>query len=110
MGWVGRGGGGQRESRGLLRLARSGAACSCRRPGVAGKPAPPPPPCARPHPPQSAARVQVTALGAQGASTSGGDWDDKPAAEPWSEQEQHKKAGPWGGSGGGWPGSAGLWA
>ena len=47
------------------------------------------------HCPQSAARVQVTALGAGGkaaaGSGGGGDWDDKPASEPWSEQEQHKK-------------------
>lgn len=41
---------------------------------------------------QSAARVQVTALGKGAAgAAAGGDWDDKPATEPWSEQEQHKK-------------------
>lgn len=41
---------------------------------------------------QTAARVQVTALGKGAAAGGAGDWDDKPASESWSEQEQHKKA------------------
>ena len=45
---------------------------------------------------QLAGRVQVTSLGAggkaaAGGSGGGGDWDEKPASEPWCEQEQHKK-------------------
>lgn len=36
--------------------------------------------------------MQVTALGKGAAgAAAGGDWDYKPATEPWSEQEQHKK-------------------
>lgn len=41
---------------------------------------------------QTAARVQVTAVGKGAAAGGTGDWDDKPASEPWCEQEQHRKA------------------
>lgn len=49
--------------------------------------------------------IKVTALGKGGAgAAAGGDWDDKPASEPWSEQEQHKKVLAKGRPDDGWPG------
>lgn len=40
--------------------------------------------------------MQVTALGkGAAAAAAGGEWDDKPPSEPWSEQEQHKKVHWW---------------
>ncbi|KAI7839831.1 hypothetical protein COHA_006451 [Chlorella ohadii] len=54
---------------------------------------------------ESAARVQVTALGKGAAgAAAGADWDYKPATEPWSEQEQHKKVLAKGRPDDGWPG------
>ncbi|PRW58076.1 ubiquitin domain-containing UBFD1-like [Chlorella sorokiniana] len=49
--------------------------------------------------------IKVTALG-KGTTgvAAGGDWDDKPASEPWSEQDQHKKVLAKGRPDDGWPG------
>lgn len=60
----------------------------------------------RPEEIKTAARVQVTALG-KGAADGTGDWDDKPASEPWSDQEQHRKVLGKGRPDDGWPGISG---
>ncbi|KAL4457255.1 hypothetical protein ABPG75_012120 [Micractinium tetrahymenae] len=48
--------------------------------------------------------IKVTALGKGAAAGGAGDWDDKPATEPWSDQEQHRKALAKGRPDDGWPG------